>query len=136
MEQKHLFDEIKHKSVELGFDDFGITDLKNFEFNSSKIKEFINNNYHGEMNWLKEKLEIRSDPKIIWETLKVLVLGINYGPESNPLGDIKKINRGYISIYSRRKDYHKVIKAKLKELARHIQKIKLTKVKVYVDTAP
>ena len=72
--------------------------------------------------------------KIFGKTLKVLVLGINYGPESNPLGDIKN-NKGYISIYSRRKDYHKVIKAKLKELARHIQKIKL-KVKVYVDTAP
>ena len=90
MEKKHLFDEIKHKSVELGFDDFGITDLKNFEFNSFKIKEFINNNYHGEMNWLKEKIEIRSDPKNIWEDAKsAIVLGINYGPEIKGISEIK-----------------------------------------------
>ena len=66
MNLKNFLEEIKTKSVELGFDAFGITDLENFEFNSSKIKEFINNNYHGEMSWMKDKLEIRSDPKNIW----------------------------------------------------------------------
>ena len=110
MIQKHFFDEIKYKSLELGFDVFGVTDLENFEFNSFKIKEFINNNFHGEMNWLKEKLEIRKDPKNIWTDAKsAIVLGINYGPEGNVLNDLKKINRGYISIYARRKDYHKVV---------------------------
>ena len=137
MNQKHFLEEIKNKSFELGFDEFGITDLENFEFNSSKIKEFVNNNYHGEMGWLKDKLEVRSDPKNIWNDAKsAIVLGINYGPESNPLNDLKKIERGYISIYSRRKDYHKVIKSKLKSLARYIQKIEPSKVKVFVDTAP
>ena len=137
MYQKHFLEEIRIKSLELGFDEFGITDLENFEFNSARIKEFIKNNYHGEMCWLKDKLEIRSDPKNIWNDAKsAIVLGINYGPESNPLNDLKKITRGYISIYSRRKDYHKVIKSKLKTLARYIQKIKPTKVKVFVDTAP
>ena len=137
MYQKHFLEEIRIKSLELGFEEFGITDLENFEFNSARIKEFIKNNYHGEMCWLKDKLEIRSDPKNIWNDAKsAIVLGINYGPESNPLNDLKKITRGYISIYSRRKDYHKVIKSKLKTLARYIQKIKPTKVKVFVDTAP
>ena len=137
MKQEHFLDEIKLKSLELGFDELGVTDLENFEFNTVKIKEFINNNYHGEMNWLKDKLEIRSDPKNIWDDAKsAIVLGINYGPENDPLKDLKKINRGYISIYARRKDYHKVIKAKLKLLAKHIQKIEPSKVKVFVDTAP
>ena len=137
MDQKHFIEEIKTKSAELGFDEFGVTDLESFEFNASKIKEFINNNYHGEMYWLKDKLEIRSNPKNIWNDAKsAIVLGINYGPASNPLNDLKKIKKGYISIYSRRKDYHKVIKAKLKVLARHIQKIEPSKVKVFVDTAP
>ena len=137
MSQKYFLEEIKTKSAELGFEEFGITDLENFEFNSSKIKEFIKNNYHGDMHWLKDKIEIRSDPKNIWNEAKsAIVLGINYGPESNPLNDLKKSKRGYISIYSRRKDYHKVIKSKLKALARHIQKIEPSKVKVFVDTAP
>ena len=137
MYQKHFIEEIKTKSAELGFDEFGITNLENFEFNSSKIKEFINNNYHGEMYWMKDKLEIRSDPKNIWNKAKsAIVLGINYGPENNPLKDLKKVKRGYISIYSRRKDYHKIIKSKLKVLARYIQKIEPSQVKVFVDTAP
>ena len=137
MYQKHFIEEIKTKSAELGFDEFGITNLENFEFNSSKIKEFINNNYHGEMYWMKDKIEIRSDPKNIWNKAKsAIVLGINYGPESNPLKDLKKVKRGYISIYSRRKDYHKIIKSKLKVLARYIQKIEPSQVKVFVDTAP
>jgi len=137
MHQKYFLEEIKTKSVELGFDEFGITDLKNFEFNTIKIKEFIDNNYHGEMYWMKDKIEIRCDPKNIWKEAKsAIVLGINYGPESNPLKDLKKVKRGYISIYSRRKDYHKIIKSKLKVLARHIQKIEPSQVKVFVDTAP
>ena len=137
MNQKHFLEQIKAKSAELGFDEFGITDLQNFEFNCSKIKEFVNNNYHGEMYWMKNKLEIRSDPKNIWNEAKsAIVLGINYGPESNPLNDLKKIKRGYISIYSRRRDYHKIIKSKLKALARYVQKIEPSKVKVFVDTAP
>ena len=86
MKKKNFLEDIKTKSVELGFDEFGITDLENFEFNSSKIKEFIKNNYHGEMHWMKDKIEIRSDPKNIWNEAKsAIVLGINYGPESNPL---------------------------------------------------
>ena len=137
MHQKYFLEQIKTKSVELGFDELGITDLKDFEFNSIKIKEFIDNNYHGEMYWMKDKIEIRSDPKNIWNEAKsAIVLGINYGPESNPLNDLKKVKRGYISIYSRRKDYHKIIKSKLKALARYVQKIEPSKVKVFVDTAP
>ena len=133
MYQKQFFEQIKIKSAELGFDEFGVTDLKNFEFNSAKIKEFINKNYHGEMYWMKDKLEIRSDPKNIWNEAKsAIVLGINYGPKSNPLNDLKKVKRGYISIYSRRRDYHKIIKSKLKILARHIQKMEPSKVKVFV----
>ena len=137
MSQRLFFDEIKSKSLELGFDEFGITDLENFEFNSLKIKEFVKNKQHGEMNWFKDKLEIRRNPKNIWTDAKsAIVLGINYGPETNPLKELTKINKGYISIYSRRRDYHKVIKSKLKELAKFIQKIKPTEVKVFVDTAP
>ena len=137
MNQQNFLKEIKAKSEELGFDKFGVTDLENFDFNSSKIKEFIKNDYHGEMHWMNDKIEIRSNPKNIWNDAKsAIVLGINYGPESNPLNDLNKIKRGYIAIYSRRKDNHKVIKSKLKALARNIQKIEPSNVKVFVETAP
>ena len=128
MVESSFIKDIEIKAKEFGFDELAFTSLDKFDFHTNKLKEFIDKNYHGEMDWLEEKFDIRKDPKNIWDEAKsAIVLGINYGPESNPLNDLKKITRGYISIYSRRKDYHKVIKSKLKTLARYIQKIKPTK---------
>merc|ERR1711966_168745 len=106
-------------------------------FHTKKMQDFIKNNYHGEMEWLKEKIDIRKDPKNIWKGAKsAIILGMNYGPEKNPIRELKEKKKAYISIYSRRKDYHKVIKSKLKLLARFIQEKSDAQVKVFVDTAP
>ena len=122
MFKRNFIDEIEIKAKEIGFDEIGITDLEDFTFFSSKLKNFIKNKYHGEMDWIEEKFSIRKDPKNIWKEAKsAIVLGINYAPSENPLSDLLKSDRAYISVYSRRKDYHKVIKSKLKELARYLQ---------------
>ncbi len=137
MQKQNFLDEIRIKSEELGFDEFGVSGLENFEFYSNKLRDFIKKNYHGDMKWLKDKLEIRSNPKNIWHDAKsAIILGMNYGPESDIFGELKKKNRAYISVYSRRRDYHKVIKSKLKILAGFIKKQKSSDVKVFVDTAP
>lgn len=134
---KELIKKVKKISYEAGFDDFGITDLENFEFYSLKLEEFIKKKYHGEMTWMKEKKLFRKNPKNLWfEARSAIVLGINYGTKKNPIADLKEKKKAYISIYSRRKDYHKVIKSKLKSVARSLQKITKSKVKVFVDTAP
>ena len=78
MEQHNLFNEIKLKSQELGFDEIGVSDLENFEFFSNKLRDFVKKNYHGDMSWLKDKLDIRSNPKNIWNDAKsAIVLGMN-----------------------------------------------------------
>ena len=65
-----------------------------------------------------------------------LVFGLNYGPSRCPLKEIKNKKTGYISIYARRKDYHKVIKSKLKSIGRFICSNSDIQIKVFVDTAP
>ncbi|MAJ24302.1 MAG: tRNA epoxyqueuosine(34) reductase QueG [Rickettsiales bacterium] len=137
MEHHNLFNEIKLKSQELGFDEIGVSGLENFEFSSNKLREFVKKNYHGDMSWLKDKLDIRSNPKNIWNDAKsAIVLGMNYGPDNDIFEDLREKSKGYISVYSRRKDYHKVIKSKLKILAAYIKKIQPSEIKVFVDTAP
>ena len=132
-----LLKAVETKAKQIGFDEIGITDLKNFEFHTEKMQDFIQNDYHGEMSWLKEKIDIRKDPKNIWKEAKsAIVLGMNYGPEKNPISELKEKNKAYISIYSRRKDYHKIIKSKLKILAKFLQEKSDAQVKVFVDTAP
>ena len=137
MFKEKLLVEFEIKAKEIGFDDFAITDLNDFQFHTKKMQDFIKKNYHGEMNWLKEKIDIRKNPKNIWKEAKsAIILGMNYGPEKNPIKELREKNKAYISIYSRRKDYHKDIKSKLKLLAQSIQENSNAQVKVFVDTAP
>ncbi|RPH08237.1 MAG: tRNA epoxyqueuosine(34) reductase QueG [Alphaproteobacteria bacterium TMED93] len=132
-----FLNEIEEYSKSLGFQDFKVTNFKDFSIYSNNLREFIKNKFYGEMGWIKEKSLIRENPKNIWLDAKsALVFGLNYGPATNPLLEIKNRNTGYISIYARRKDYHKVIKTKLKSIGRFISNNSDIKVKVFVDTAP
>jgi hypothetical protein len=81
------------------------------------------------------KADRRGDPQVLWPDAKsVVVLGLNYGPESDPLDCAP--DRANISVYARHRDYHDVLKKKLKALARWIADVQKTEVKVFVDTAP
>ena len=132
-----IIEKIQTKARSCGFEDFGVTNFEDFDFYAKNLLNFIKEEYHGEMKWLKEKVEIRKNPQNMWPNAKsALVFAINYGPEKNALEGLKEKDKAYISIYARRKDYHKVIKTKLKEIARYIKTISSVNVKVFVDTAP
>lgn len=134
---KTILNKIEEYSKSVGFQEIKITDLDELNFYTKNLKKFIKKKYYGEMSWMKEKAKIREHPKFIWHEAKsALVFGLNYGPLKNPLSEIKNVKRGYISVYARRKDYHKVIKTKLKSVSRFISSISDIKVKVFVDTAP
>ncbi len=132
-----FFNKIKDYSKSIGFQDVKVTNFNNFNIYTKNLREFIKNEFYGEMNWIKEKSLMRENPKNMWiEAKSALVFGLNYGPNISPLSEIKEKNTGYISIYARRKDYHKVVKTKLKSIARFICNNSDIKVKVFVDTAP
>jgi epoxyqueuosine reductase len=89
------------------------------------------------MDWMETTAARRADPAALWpEALSVVVLGVNYGPAEDPLAVLAARDRGAVSVYARGRDYHDVVKGKLKELAGFLAARADADVKVFVDTAP
>jgi epoxyqueuosine reductase len=89
------------------------------------------------MGWLAENRERRASPRALWpQTAAVVMLGLNYGPDADPLAALADRERGAISVYARHRDYHDLIKGKLKRIAQRFAARTALAVKVFVDTAP
>ena len=93
--------------------------------------------HHGTMDWLARDPDRRASPDSLWPAARsAIVCGLNYGPERDPLPELAAIDRGYLSVYARHRDYHDVLKGRLKELAGWMAARFACEVKVFVDTAP
>jgi epoxyqueuosine reductase len=89
------------------------------------------------MQWMKDTRDRRVSPVAMWPDAKsALVLGMNYAPDHDPMENLHAQSHGNISVYARGRDYHDVIKGKLKQMASQLAKIAGVEVKVFVDTAP
>ena len=100
---------------------------------------FLGEGYHGQMGWLAERSHWRGDPAALWpEARSVIVLGESYTPADDPLAVHAHPDKGAISVYAQNRDYHDVVKKRLKRLARWLiaEAGPETEVKVFVDTAP
>lgn len=99
---------------------------------------------HGDMGWLQETRERRARPRALWPQVNsIIMLGVNYGPHEDPLAILNARSCGAISVYARHRDYHEVVKGRLKLLAQWLLKSARERalasegqVKVFVDTAP
>jgi epoxyqueuosine reductase len=101
------------------------------------LQAFLESGHHGQMEWMREKASWRANPKALWpEAQSVIMLGMNYGPDFNPMEKLTQKSTGNISCYALGDDYHDVIKKRLKTLARSIVQQFGGDVKVFVDTAP
>jgi len=101
------------------------------------LRDFIAKDRHGTMNWMADTLERRVRPDAMWaEARSAIILGFNYGPESDPLTTLDQPDKATISVYARNRDYHDVMKGRLKELAGLLARDLGEDVKVFVDTAP
>jgi epoxyqueuosine reductase len=97
---------------------------------------FIKSGAHGDMGWLAANPERRADPGVLWPGVRsIVMLGVNYGPDGNPLDILEQRTSGAISVYAQGDDYHDVIKKRLKALARWLVATSGGEVKVFVDTA-
>ncbi len=102
-----------------------------------RLAAFLEAGFHGTMDWMATKADRRRHPHALWpETRSIIVLGMSYGPDHDPLDDLDKRDRGLISVYARGNDYHDVVKKKLKAIARDFAARTGEDVKVFVDTAP
>jgi epoxyqueuosine reductase len=102
-----------------------------------RLAAWLDEGHHGSMEWMAETADRRADPRVLWaEVRSVVLLGLNYGPSTDPLASLPLKDRATISVYARNRDYHEVIKGKLKEAAGFLAARGGSDVKVFVDTAP
>lgn len=128
---------LKERALALGFDAAGITRADEAWPAGDRLKTFVELGRHGEMAWMETTLERRSAPTAMWpEARSALVVALNYGPDHNPLDTLSQTSTGNISVYARGRDYHDVIKSRLKQLAGEVAQVTGADVKVFVDTAP
>ncbi len=125
------------EALRLGFDALRIAPATLPESTSNDFDAFIAGGYHGDMNWMADTAERRRHPQALWpQARSVIVLAINYGPAADPLPLLEHSDRGFVSVYARGRDYHDVLKTRLKALARWLVATAGGDVKVFVDTAP
>ena len=132
-----LVSKIRDRALSLGFDAIGFAEPEDVGQAGRKLSEFIALGRHGEMKWMAKKIDRRKDPKKLWPAVRgVIVVAANYGPETDPLDDLSRRSIGTISVYARNRDYHKILKGRLKQLGNWMSISLGEKIKVFVDTAP
>jgi epoxyqueuosine reductase len=134
-------DLIRGEATALGFDICRFTDLPDGDGDAwpaaRRLAEYVEAGRHGEMGWMAETAERRAHPRAMWgEARSAIVLGMNYGPDRDPLAILGEPTRAAISAYAQGDDYHELIKSRLKALARWLQPKFGGELKVFVDTAP
>jgi len=128
---------IRAKALEAGFDAVGFAPAELGGDAANHLREFLDHGYHGDMGWMAEKADRRAGPKALWpEAKSVIALGMNYAPGDGPLALLEQPQRGAISVCARNRDYHDVVKKRLKALGRWIGGTFGCGIKVFVDTAP
>ena len=119
-----------------GFDAVGITRPEAVPEAKARLDKFLADGAHGDMVWMESTAERRGSPLTLWPDVRsVIMLGMNYGPDEDPLKILQQRDRAAISVYAKGDDYHELIKARLKEIARWLVANAGGDVKVFVDTA-
>ena len=128
---------IRRKAHDLGFDAVGFASALANPEDAKALSDFLAQGRHGDMAWMDNADGRRGDPKALMPDARtIIVLGANYGPHEDPLAAPERRDRGAISIYARGRDYHNVLKKKLKQLGRWLADEHGAGIKVFVDTAP
>jgi len=128
---------IRQEAAAQGFELCRITTPDAIPGAPARLSAYLDAGYHGTMTWMRETQERRADPKVLWGEVRSIVLfGMNYGPDRDPRYLQAKPARAAISVYARNRDYHDVMKGRLKEIATRFAARAGADVKVFVDTAP
>jgi epoxyqueuosine reductase len=128
---------IREKALELGFDAVGFARAALADEARAGLADYLAAGYHGDMGWLAARAVERGAPTGLWPAAKsVIVLAVNYGPEGDPRDALAEKGAGAVSVYARGRDYHDLVKKRLKALGRWIAATRPGELKVFVDTAP
>jgi len=128
---------LRREAAALGFDAVRVTSPDAARAAGERLGEFLAAGRHGDMAWMATHAERRRSPQHLWPDVRsIVMLGMSYAPETNPLEALDHPMRGAISVYAQGKDYHDILKGKLKQLASLLAAHSGADVKVFVDTAP
>ncbi|HVK92492.1 MAG TPA: QueG-associated DUF1730 domain-containing protein, partial [Mycoplana sp.] len=135
--REKLKDFLLAEAAEKGFDVCRVTRPDVIPDAPARLGEFLQAGYQGTMDWMAETRERRADPRVLWgEVHSVVLFGMNYGPDEDPREVLTRPDRAAVSVYARNRDYHDVVKGRLKEIATRFAARAGEDVKVFVDTAP
>ncbi len=135
--QEPLARRLKARALEEGFGACGICAPDAIPQAAGRLAAFVAAGWHGQMAWMAERMGWRGSPPALWpEARSVIMLAEVYTPEEDPLAVLERRDRGAISVYARGRDYHEVVKPRLKRLGRWLVAETGAEIKVFVDTAP
>ncbi|HRK17917.1 MAG TPA: tRNA epoxyqueuosine(34) reductase QueG [Hyphomicrobiaceae bacterium] len=120
-----------------GFDLVRVTTPDRIGAAGERLRAFLADGRHGDMDWMATHADRRADPRVLWSDVRsIIMLAISYAPAENPIATDVAANRAVISAYARGRDYHDIVKKGLKRIASNFATASGADVKVFVDTAP
>ncbi|MBT8411718.1 MAG: tRNA epoxyqueuosine(34) reductase QueG, partial [Octadecabacter sp.] len=128
---------LRAKALEEGFAGFGVCRPDAVPELPERLAAFVELGRHGQMAWMAERMAWRGDPATLWpEARSVVMLAEPYTPEHDPLDILERRDRAAISVYAQNRDYHDLVKKRLKRVGRWLVDQAGCEIKVFVDTAP
>ncbi|MEM6384980.1 MAG: tRNA epoxyqueuosine(34) reductase QueG [Pseudomonadota bacterium] len=137
MSDPDITNKLKQEAERAGFAQCRVTLPDAIDYVPEKMRLFLKAGHHGQMTWLADRVKWRGDPRALWPDVKsIVMLAETYTPDHNPLDDLSNSENGVVSVYARGRDYHDIVKKRLKQVARWLVAEVACEVKVFVDTAP
>lgn len=133
-----LKDRLIRQALSEGFARVGVCDPGAAPQTAGRLQEYVEAGRHGQMGWMAERMAWRGDPTALWpEAKSVIMLAEMYTPGHDPLAVLGRADRGAISVYAQNRDYHDIVKKRLKRVGRWLlEQEPEASIKVFVDTAP
>ena len=129
--------EIRDEAIALGFDAVGFASAEGLQEVEENLFRFLDLGFHGDMAWMQSRAAQRGRPRALWPSARsVIVVALNYAPDEPALAMLERPEIANLSVYARNRDYHDVLKKRLKALGRWLQQRFGGELKVFVDTAP
>jgi len=132
-----LKEQLRAKALEEGFAAFGVCRPDAVPELPDRLASFVEDGRHGQMAWMAERMAWRANPAALWpEARSVIMLAEPYTPNHDPLEVLEQSDRAAISVYAQNRDYHDLVKKRLKRVGRWLVDVAECEIKVFVDTAP
>ncbi|MBS3980412.1 MAG: tRNA epoxyqueuosine(34) reductase QueG [Rhodobacteraceae bacterium] len=125
------------RALEEGFVKVGVCRPDAVPEAAGRLRSFLDAGRHGQMGWMAEREAWRGSAAALWPAARsVIMLAEAYTPDGDPMAGLAQRDRGVISVYAQGKDYHDLVKRRLKRLGRWLVEVARCEIKVFVDTAP